>query len=439
MKKTRLFSLIAMTLAVLMVFTACGSAATTQTTATGSKSTGSVETAAVNEDTSSAEPVTITYCNFNSSGGNEETLAKMVAAFEQEHPNIKVEVETIGYDDYFTQMQTRVAGGTAPDCYELNIENFAAYANKGILAEITGVDVSGLNETALGAFNVDGKQYGLPESFSNVVLIYNKDLFDQAGVAYPTNDWTQDDLQAAAEKIRALGDDIFGIWQPITYNEFFKVAAQYGGALLNEDKTEFTINSPENLAAATALVDRVLVSNVQPNAVQQGGMGDWDMFMSGRLGMIPTGIWAFQTFTDGCDFEWDIVVEPGSTQKATHFFSNCVVMNPETKYPTEVATWLAWLASSTTAADIRLEAGWDLPALKDLNVLSSYLDITPPDNREAVFESLDYLVMPPVIEDYALMSDIISQKLAAAADGTISVQEALDQAQAECEAQITLD
>ena len=439
MKKTRLFSLIAMTLAVLMVFTACGSAATTQTTATGSKSTGSVETAAVNEDTSSAEPVTITYCNFNSSGGNEETLAKMVAAFEEEHPNIKVEVETIGYDDYFTQMQTRVAGGTAPDCYELNIENFAAYANKGILAEITGVDVSGLNETALGAFNIDGKQYGLPESFSNVVLIYNKDLFDQAGVAYPTNDWTQDDLQAAAEKIRALGDDIFGIWQPITYNEFFKVVAQYGGALLNEDKTEFTINSPENLAAATALVDRVLVSNVQPNAVQQGGMGDWDMFMSGRLGMIPTGIWAFQTFTDGCDFEWDIVVEPGSTQKATHFFSNCVVMSPETKHPTEVATWLAWLASSTTAADIRLEAGWDLPALKDLNVLSSYLDITPPDNREAVFESLDYLVMPPVIEDYALMSDIISQKLAAAADGTISVQEALDQAQAECEAQITLD
>lgn len=97
-------------------------------------------------------------------------------------------------------MQTRVAGGTAPDCYELNIENFAAYANKGLLAEISGVDVSGLNDTALNAFCVNGKQYGLPESFSNVVLIYNKDLFDQAGVAYPTNDWTQDDVQAAAKQ-----------------------------------------------------------------------------------------------------------------------------------------------------------------------------------------------------------------------------------------------
>lgn len=424
MKTKKIFSLIALMLAMVMMLTACG-----QSTATESEPAKAEST---------AEAVTITYCNFNSSGGNEETLQKMVEAFQTEYPNITVDVETIGYDDYFTQMQTRVAGGTAPDCYELNIENFAAYANKGMLAEIAGVDVSGLNDTALGAFNVDGKQYGLPESFSNVVLIYNKDLFDQAGVDYPTDDWTQDDIQNAAEKIRALGDDIYGIWQPITYNEFYKVVAQYGGALLNEDKTEFTINSAENVEAAQTLVDRVLVSNVQPNAVQQGGMGDWDMFMSGRLGMIPTGIWAFQTFTESCDFEWDIVVEPGKTAKATHFFSNCVVMNPETEHPEEVATWLAWLTASTASAEIRLEAGWDLPALKDMDALSSYLEVTPPENRQAVFKSLDYLVMPPVIEDYALMSDIIGQKLSAAAEGTMTVQEALDQAQAECEAQITL-
>ena len=88
------------------------------------------------------EAVTITYANFNASGGNEETLNKMYEAFHEEYPNITVDIETIGFDDYFTQMQTRVAGGTAPDCYELNIENFAAYANKGALAELTGIDVS---------------------------------------------------------------------------------------------------------------------------------------------------------------------------------------------------------------------------------------------------------------------------------------------------------
>lgn len=434
MRKTKLFSLLACVLAAVMLFSACGTVTSGETPKTDEPA------APAPAEVPGTEPenVTITYCNFNSSGGNEETLQKMVDAFQEEYPYITVEVETVGYNDYFTQMQTRVAGGTAPDCYELNIENFAAYANKGLLAEISGVDVSGLNETALNAFNVKGVQYGLPESFSNVVLIYNKDLFDQAGVAYPTADWTQDDLQAAAEAIRALGDDIFGIWQPITYNEFFKVAAQYGGALLNEDKTEFTINRPENIRAAQALVDRVLVSNVQPNTAQQGGMGDWDMFMSGRLGMIPTGIWAFQTFTENCGFDWDIAVEPGSTRKATHFFSNCVVLNPESKNREAAATWLAWLTSSTKSAEIRLEAGWDLPALSDMDALASYLEITPPENREAVFESLNYLVLPPVIEDYALMSDIIGQYLAAAADGTMTVEDALNAAQADCEAQISL-
>ena len=239
--------------------------------------------------------------------------------------------------------------------------------------------------------------------------------------------------------IRALGDDIYGYYQPLTYNEFYKACAQFGGSLLNEDKTEFTINSPENVAAAQMMADRVLVTNVQPTAEQMGGMGDWDLFMSGRLGMIPTGIWAFTTFADGCDFAWDICVEPGGTQKATHFFSNALVVNAESEKKEAAATWINWLASSDAAAQIRIEAGWDLPAINDDEVLSGYLELTPPDNRQAVFDSLEYLTVAPIIEDYALMSDIITDKLSQAASGKISAQEALDQAQSECEAQISLE
>lgn len=430
MKKSRVFSFAAGIMAVAMALTACGG--TTSSSAPPSSTASSTSQAA------EVEPVTITYCNFNSSGGNEETLQKMYEAFHEEYPNITVEIETIGFDDYFTQMQTRVAGGTAPDCYELNIENFSAYANKGVLAEITDVDLSRIDETALSAFNVGGKQYGLPGNFSNVVLIYNKDLFDQAGIDYPTSDWTQEDVQAAAEAIRALGDDIYGIYQPVTYNEFYKVAAQYGGSLLNEDGTQFTINSPENVKAAQMMVDRVLVSNVQPNEVQMGGMGDWDLFMSGRLGMIPTGIWAFSSFADGCDFKWDVVVEPGADQKATAFFSNACVINAESENKEAAATWITWLCSSDAAAQLRIDAGWDLPAINDEAALAPYLEQTPPANRQAVFDSLEYLVLPPTIEDYSLMSDIVGQKLAAAASGSMTVQEALDEAQSECEAQISL-
>ena len=384
------------------------------------------------------EEVTITYANFNASGTQEETLAQMYEAFHEEYPNITVEIETIGYDDYFTQMQTRVAGGTAPDCFELNIENFAAYANKGVLADLTGMDVSGYDATALQAFQVDGKQYGVPGNFSNIVLIYNKDLFDQAGLEYPTNDWTWDDALAAAEAIRALDENTFGIYQPLTFNEFFKVAAQYGGSILNEDKTAFTINSEANVKAAEMMINKVTETNVQPSDEQMGGMGDWDWFQSGRLGMIPTGIWAFSTFAEGCDFAWDICVEPGAEQKATHFFSNALVVNAKSELKEAAACWINWLASSDTAAQMRIDAGWDLPAISNEEVLSGYLEITPPENRQAVFDSLEYLEVAPIIEDYAMMSDIITEKLSLAVSGKLTVQEALDEAQSECEAQISL-
>lgn len=433
--KKHLSAVLASALALVLLMSACGPAASDPTKSPDNPDPKPSQ----QQDTPPADqPITITYSNYNASGGNEETLQKMYEAFHEEYPNITVEIETIAYNDYFTQLQTRVSGGTAPDCYELNIENFAAYANKGALAEITGVDFSGLDETSLNAFNVDGKQYGLPGKFSNVVLFYNKDLFDQAKIDYPTADWTQDDLQKAAEAIRALGDDIYGYYQPLTYNEFYKVVAQFGGSLLNADKTEFTINAPENVAAAQMMADRILVSNVQPNEVQMGGIGDWDLFMSGRLGMMPTGIWAFNTFAEGCKFDWDITVEPGMKQKATHFFSDACVINNASDKKEAAATWITWLTSSDKAAAIRIEAGWDLPAIKDQSTLSAYLDITPPANRQAVFDSLNYLVVPPVIEDYSLMSDIIGQKLSAAAAGTLTVQEALDQAQSECQAQISL-
>lgn len=445
MKKMKLKKMTALLLSVVMLsgLTACGNTAK-ETSGGSTKDTGASETSAAqtNEaDTKtdgSDEAVTITYANFNASGGNEETLDKMYEAFHAEYPNITVNIETIGYNDYFTQMQTRVAGKTAPDCYELNIENFAAYAKKGVLAEITGVDISGYNATALSAYRIDGKQYAVPGSFSNVVLIYNKDLFDRAGIAYPSDEWTWDDALKACEAIRALDTNIYGIYQPITFNEFFKVAAQYGGSLLNEDKTEFTINTPENLAAAEMMISKVVDTNVQPTEDQLGGMGDWDLFQSGRLGMIATGIWAFNTFTEGCDFEWDICVEPGGTQKATHFFSNALVVNAASKHQEAAALWINWLASSDEAAKIRIEASWDLPAITNEEVLTAYLEKTPPQNRQAVFDSLNDLVVPPIIEEYALLSDIVTDKLSLAATGKITAAEALEQAEQECMAQVSL-
>ena len=75
-----------------------------------------------------AEDVTITYATFSASGAQEETLKKMVQVFEEKNPGIKVDVQLTGYGDYFTTLATKVAGGNAPDVFEMNIEISAVAA-----------------------------------------------------------------------------------------------------------------------------------------------------------------------------------------------------------------------------------------------------------------------------------------------------------------------
>jgi len=376
--------------------------------------------------------VEVEFLNYSSNGGQEDTLDAMVDAFETENPNIQINVETLGYDDYFTQLAIRVAGNQAPDVFELNIENFRAYADKGAIAEIdtSDLDLTNVHETTLSAFQIDGDQYGLPTKFSNVVLIYNKDLFDDASIAYPTDTWTWDDELVAAQAISALGSDIFGVFRPIQTWEFYKTVAQNGGAMMNADQTAFTLNSDENVEALEMMIARVNDTNVTPTTEQMGGMGDWDLFLAGRLGMIVTGIWAFNHFAENATFEWDICVEPGITQKATHFFSDALVISESSEVQEAAAKFAAFISGSEEAALLRANANWDLPVALTDDVRDAYTAITPPENKEAVFSSLDYLVMPPSLERFGEVADDLQSFVDQAIAGTLTAQEALDQAQA---------
>ncbi|MCG2801544.1 MAG: extracellular solute-binding protein, partial [Cellulomonas sp.] len=167
---------------------------------------------------SSGEKVTVTYSNFISNGGNEDNLAKIVSAFETANPDITVKVTTLPYSDYFTALQTDLAGGTVADVFDMEYAGYAALQSSGVLAPLSGVDASVYKTSLIDAYQTDGAQYALPSSFSTVVLFYNKALFDAAGVSYPTSAWTWADEKAAAEKLTNTSTGVWGDYQPISYN-----------------------------------------------------------------------------------------------------------------------------------------------------------------------------------------------------------------------------
>ena len=374
-------------------------------------------------------PVTITYTNFISNGGNEENLQTIVDAFEEENPDITVEVTTLPYGDYGTALQTDLAAGAVSDVFDLEYANYAQFQADGVLAEVAVAAPDAYRPSLLEAYQTDGAQYALPSSFSDVVLYYNADLFDAAGLEYPTADWTWEDEQAAAETLTDQAAGVWGDHQPVSFYEYYKALAQNGGEFLNEDGTAVAFNTPEGIEAAEWLVGKS--GTVMPTIEQGQGTADFDtnLFKEGNLGMLHSGIWVFGAFAD-VPFNWDIAVEPGNTTQASAVFSNAVGISATSEHPEEAAKWAEFLTSSSTMVDVRLDAGWELPPISDEAKLATYLDKGAPANRQAVFDSLDAIALPPVVaQGQTEMQDILGEELTEAQAGRKTVEEALASAE----------
>jgi multiple sugar transport system substrate-binding protein len=385
--------------------------------------------------TARAEKVTLTYFTFSAAPDHLNTLKALIQIFEKRYPNIDVEYQTASYSDYFTKLQTEVAAGDAPDTFELDYGNFLSYASSGALASLAKqakadkkFKPSIFYPRAYNAFALKGAQYALPESFSDVLLFYNKDLFRAAGVPFPTAKWTWKDELAAAKKLTDASKGVYGDFQPIQFYEFYKVLAQNGGQFFNAAKTKATFDSPAGIAAAKWLLEKP--GTVMPTTEQMGGGGpDWDTnaFKAGKLAMWHNGIWQFTALKD-VPFQWDVVVEPAGKQKANHFFADAVAMSAKTKHPHEAWLWLKFMSSSHDSVKARVGSSWELPPVRDKAAFAPYLAQRPPANRQAVLDALAAPVLTPTITQEQKMQDIVSNALQAAELGQGSVDSLLHDA-----------
>ncbi|WP_138417497.1 ABC transporter substrate-binding protein [Sinomonas gamaensis] len=377
------------------------------------------------QGTASGDKVTIKYTNFISNGGNEKNLDTIVQAFEKENPNITVQVTTLPYKEYATTLQTDLAAGTQADTFDIEYANLKSYVANGTVAPLDGVDASKYRPSLLQSYESDGKQYALPTSFSDVVLYYNKALFDAAHLPYPNSSWTWADEAAAAQKLANPAGGVFGDFQNITFYEFYKAVAQAGGKFLNDDGKSVAFNSPEGVKAAQWLAEKS--GTTMPTPAQGAGTPDFDtkLFKDGKLAMLHSGIWVASSFADAPK-DWDIAVEPGDAKKASAMFSNAVAVSAASKNKEAAQKWAGYLSSSQVMAQTRISAGWELPPTSDESALKPYLNQGKPANRQAVFDALNSVVLPPSIgENQQKMTDIITNALGEVAAKRSSAADAL--------------
>jgi multiple sugar transport system substrate-binding protein len=183
-------------LAGLIVLGACTSDGST------SESAGS--------STGAEGPVTLNLWIFQ---GEDVFVPNLVKAFEAEHPNITINVTDIPEDNYVTKIDTALAAGKPPDIgymYENRWMKAGRILPLDDIIQADGIDVSNYNPSAFSFCQLDGTTYCLGSYSGAIMLFYNKDLFDKAGLPYPsdTQPMTVDEYAALAKQLTTPNDDL---------------------------------------------------------------------------------------------------------------------------------------------------------------------------------------------------------------------------------------
>lgn len=167
------------------------------------------------------------------------TTKKVLAAFQKQHPNITVQVETTGdTDSYFDKLATEMAANDAPDVMTLGGAYPREFSDRGALLDLSTVsaqpDLSKFPASTLAASKFNGKQYGVPTGGNAIGLIINPKIFQQAGVPLPdTASWTWEDFVRTAARITANSPKGTYGFEPRTVDTIGVYAQQRGSAVYN--------------------------------------------------------------------------------------------------------------------------------------------------------------------------------------------------------------
>jgi multiple sugar transport system substrate-binding protein len=241
-----------------------------------------------------------------------------IAEFERLHPGVTVRPIWVPKAEYQSKFRTLAAAGQPPDVFYAgdvwvaHMLPFLRDLTPWIERDRDEIQPDDFYPSVLNAMQHDGGIYFMPKTMNVSLLYYNRTLFDEAGLAYPTDQWTWDDYIAAAIKISAIerpdGLEVYGI-QPVYgwWGEWLIYLRQSGGQLFSDDGMRCLMDSEAAVAGISFYHDKVYRWEVSPRQ----GYGPSTGFASNRVGMLyggHTGEW--KIYGQVPELNWDIQVLP---------------------------------------------------------------------------------------------------------------------------------
>jgi multiple sugar transport system substrate-binding protein len=267
-------------------------------------------------DQTASGPVTLTFWH-GYQDAEADSLKALLDEWNADNPDIQVEPLFVNNDKALQKLTVALQGEEPPDItYQYGSSLPQLAAAPGLVDLTDWVQRPDVNWTdfvpgARTAATFEGKVLGIPALIDNLAVVYNKTLFDDAGLDYPNDQWTWDDFRAAAKALTDPAAKQFGFSYPMDASEdtvwhYDPLLWQNGGSILTEDGSQAAFNSAEGLDALEVLTgmavdDKSVYLDIQNSAYT-------DLFNSGRIAMLVTGPWDLPSFPD---VDYGVAILPG--------------------------------------------------------------------------------------------------------------------------------
>lgn len=266
-------------------------------------------------------------------GKERELYQSFIDGFQQENPNIKVNVSFEAWNDYMTKLPTILASGTVPDVIHQHMSIVQDYGARGALLDLTpfmqrdSVSPDDYIPALFEAFSNDGKTYAIPKDSAAWGIYYNKAMFDAAGIPYPKDNWTLDDFRTYAIELtrdqngNPASSPNFDpnnikqwgfVWlepTPTTSEVTRGFVKAFGGDWYNQEYTETLITDPKVQAYFQLMADLRCKLHATPTAAQATGQGD--PFRTGLVAMAHSfHVMDFFAREEKVQFPYDVTFLP---------------------------------------------------------------------------------------------------------------------------------
>lgn len=228
---------------------------------------------------------------------------------------VDVQVEVVNWDNYWTLLEAGASGGQMPDVFWMHSNNSQRYMDAKLLLDLNdyidadeSIDMNNYYADIVELYTQDdGTHYAIPKDYDTVALWYNKDMFDAAGVEYPTNDWTWEDLYEAGKALTKDGKYGMAMDTDLNQEGYYNIVYSYGGYIINDEQNESGWDDPKTIEAMEMWGK--IVQDCMPPQSMMSESGEIDMFTSQVTAMQLMGSWRVAALQE-YDCNWGVVNIP---------------------------------------------------------------------------------------------------------------------------------